>query len=198
MEESIRAFVAVEIPGPLRALCAEICRRLAPATGRVGWVKPENLHLTLKFLGNADPSRLERLAESLAHKGAKLHPFEVELKGLGCFPSPRRPRVIWVGTGEGAEALALLAQKVEGAAAKAGFSREARAFSPHLTLGRVRMDSPPADLGSLLAREDPGSLGRFFVTEVILMKSRLDPGGSIYTPLRRIPLGRREVKGPPA
>jgi 2'-5' RNA ligase len=192
MKEAIRAFVAVEIPDALRARCAEIGRRLAPAAGHVSWAKPGNLHLTLKFLGNATPAQLDRLAEALAHKAAKLRPFEVELKGVGCFPSPRRPRVIWIGTGEGAEALVLLAEKVDGAAGKAGFSRERRAFSPHLTLGRVRMNSSQVDLGPLLVREAPGSLGRFPVAEVVLMQSQLHPGGSIYTPLRRFPLGRGE------
>jgi len=196
VEETFRAFVAVEIPAPLRARCAEVARRLSGAAGRVSWVKEENLHLTLKFLGEAEPRRIDRMLESLVHKAAKVEPFEAGLAGLGCFPSPRKARVIWIGVSEGAEALRDLAARVDGAAGKAGFERESRAFSPHLTLGRVRMSSPargPAggeDLGTVLAREDPGLLGRFPVTEAVLVRSRLGPGGSVYTPLHRIALGR--------
>jgi 2'-5' RNA ligase len=191
--ESLRAFVAIEIPESLRERCAAIGRRIARDTGGVSWVRPANLHLTLKFLGGARPAQLERLAESLAHKAAKTEPFEVELAGLGCFPSARRARVIWIGVAEGGEPLRALADKVEGAAAKAGFDREARPFSGHLTLGRVRMKSDGTgrgDLSDLIAREDPGVLGRFGVTEVVLMHSRLHPGGSVYIPIHRIALGR--------
>jgi 2'-5' RNA ligase len=206
MQESpFRAFVAVELPEALSARCGSLIEKLRGEGGKVSWVKSGNLHLTLKFLGNATPSQAERLLESLAHKLAKGAPFDVELRGLGVFPSLRRPRVIWVGVGDGAPALCALAQKVEGAAAKAGFPRESRSFSPHLTLGRVKMRSDAGDradpggapLGRLLAREDPGSLGRFSVPEVVLFKSRLDPGGAIHTPVHRVRLGRPET-APPA
>lgn len=189
--------MAIEIPESLRDRCAAIARRLAREAKAVSWVTPANLHLTLKFLGSARPGRLARLAESVAHKAAKMEPFEVELAGLGCFPSPRRPRVIWIGVGQGAEPLCVLADKVEGAAAKAGFDREARPFSGHLTLGRVRMKSGAAgsgDLSDLIGREDPGVLGRFSVPEVVLMHSQLHPGGSIYVPIHRIPLGRAGMR----
>lgn len=203
-ESPFRAFVAVELPEALRARCGAVTERLRGEAGKVSWVKPGNLHLTLKFLGYATPSQAERLIDSLTHKLAKLSPFELELRGLGVFPSLDRPRVIWVGVAEGAPALCELAQKVEGSAAKAGFPREARAFSPHLTLGRVKMEKgararrrpegpPVAALGRLLAREDPGSLGRFSVLEVALIRSRLDPGGAIHTPVHRVRLGRPET-----
>jgi 2'-5' RNA ligase len=196
--------VAVELPEALRARCGAVTERLRGEAGKVSWVKPGNLHLTLKFLGNATPSQAERLLDSLTHKLAKLSPFQLELRGLGVFPSLRRPRVIWIGVAEGALALRELAQKVEGSAAKAGFPREARAFSPHLTLGRVKMgegagertrpEGPPGGtLGRLLAREDRGALGRFSVLEVALIRSRLDPGGAIHTPVHRVRLGRPET-----
>jgi 2'-5' RNA ligase len=203
-ESPFRAFVAVELPESLRARCAAVTERLRGEAGKVSWVKPGNLHLTLKFLGDATPSQAERLIGSLAHKLAKLSPFELELRGLGAFPSLRRPRVIWVGVAEGGPALCVLAQKVEGSAVKAGFPREARAFSPHLTLGRVKIGGgadartrpggpPGGTLGRLLAREDPGSLGRFSVRDVALIRSRLDPGGAIHTPVHRVRLGRPEA-----
>ncbi len=208
--ETLRAFLAVEIPEPLRERCAAIGERLAREVKDVSWVKAVNLHVTLKFLGNARPAQIARLVESLAHKAAKIEPFDLELAGIGCFPSARRARVIWIGVGEGAESLRGLAEKAEGAGEKAGFARESRPFSGHLTLGRVRMPQGPArrgdgqapdreigsregDLSELVPREDPGVLGRFRVSEVVLMQSRLHPAGAIHTRLHRVPLGRPAI-----
>jgi 2'-5' RNA ligase len=197
-EEGFRAFVAIEIPDAIRAQCAGLSATLGAGARHVTWVKPGNLHLTLKFLGNARAAQAKRLLESLRHKARKLSPFEVALAGLGAFPSLRRPRVIWVGVTEGADALRDLAAKVEGAAAKAGFPRESRAFSPHLTLGRVKMAGKGESLQALLARSDPGPLGRFPVGEVVLFQSRLSPGGAVHTPLHRVALGRETGPEPPA
>ncbi len=205
--DAYRAFVAIELPEDLRRRCAALIDRLREHAPGVGWVRPRNLHLTLKFLGMTRPSQAERLSESLAHKAAKLPPFAVSLEGLGAFPSPRRPRVLWVGIGEGREALRDLAGKVDGAAGKAGFSRETRAFSPHLTLGRVKMarvgsiDGPinrPIDWPDFIARLDPGPLGRFTADALTLVRSELGPGGAVHTPLQRVPLGRcRDPDLPP-
>lgn len=211
-EELLRAFVAIEIAEDVRARCADLISRLRRDAGRVSWVKPSNLHLTLKFLGNARRPQIKRLVESLAHKAMKVSPVDVELSRLGAFPSTRRPRILWIGVSVGAEALRDLARKVESSARKAGFPEEARGFSPHLTLGRVRMSarvpgcgggqraapwgSPGSDLGSLLAEVDPGPVGRFAVNELVVFESRLDPGGSIYTPLHRVRLGRPKASGP--
>ncbi len=204
-EEGFRGFVAIALPDEIRSRCARLLATLRGGARQVSWVKPENLHLTMKFLGNTRPSQAERLLASLAHKAMKLSPFEIAFGGLGAFPTLRRPRIIWVGVSEGAGSLEDLAAKVEGAAAKAGFSRESRRFSPHLTLGRVkiarrRSGTPSAqtvsekrvseDLQTLLARADPGPLGRFTVREMVLIESRLSPEGAVYTPLARVKLGR--------
>ena len=204
-EEGFRGFVAIALPDEIRSQCARLLATLRGEARHVSWVKPGNLHLTLKFLGNTRPSQAERLLASLAHKAMKLSAFDIALGGLGAFPTPRRPRIIWVGVSEGAGPLEDLAAKVEGAAAKAGFSRESRRFSPHLTLGRVKIarrssGKPSAqtfsekrvseDLQALLARSDPGALGRFTVREMVLIESRLSSGGAVYTPLARVKLGR--------
>ena len=203
--EGFRGFVAIALPDEIRSRCARLMTSLRGEARQVSWVKPGNLHLTLKFLGNTRPSQAERLLASLAHKAMKLSPFEVVLGGLGVFPTFRRPRIIWLGVSEGAGSLEELAAKVEGAAAKAGFSRESRRFSPHLTLGRVKMARRRSgksstqtlseqrvgeDLQALLGRSDPGALGRFTVREVVLIESRLSPGGSLYTPRGQVKLGR--------
>lgn len=204
-EEGFRGFVAIVLPDEIRNRCARLLTTLRGGAGHVSWVKPENLHLTMKFLGNTRPSQAERLLASLAHKAMKLSPFEIAFGGLGVFPTLRRPRIIWLGVSEGAGSLEGLAAKVEGAAAKAGFSRESRRFSPHLTLGRVkitrRRSGKPSvqtvsekrvseDLQILLARSDPGALGRFTVREMVLVESRLSPEGAVYTSLARVKLGR--------
>ncbi len=204
-EEGFRGFVAIALPDEVRSRCTRLLATLRGEARHVSWVKPGNLHLTLKFLGSTRPSQAERLLASLAHKAMKLSPFEIALGGLGAFPTPRRPRIIWVGVSEGAGSLEDLAAKVDGAAAKAGFSRESRRFSPHLTLGRVKMvrgrsgkssaqtvsrQRAGEDLQALLTRSDPGALGRFTVREMVLIESRLSPGGAVYTPLARVKLGR--------
>lgn len=137
------------------------------------WIKPENVHLTLKFLGDVREEALENLRAVVGEACAGHSSFDVGLAGLGAFPSARRARILWVGVDEGSEALISLAADVDGALAPLGFERENRPYTPHLTLGRVR-DRPAA-----LDLPDPRKLG-FQVRHVELVKSTLTERGAIY------------------
>jgi 2'-5' RNA ligase len=156
-------------------------------TRDVAWVAPDNLHLTLKFLGGVDAERLEAVATALTAAAAGSTVFDLVVRGLGAFPSPTRPRVLWAGVDEGRAAAATLARGVDDALAALGFEREARAFAPHVTLGRVRVPRPAPRLAEALAAG--GHFGRQPVASVALMRSDLSSRGARYSELATAPLG---------
>jgi 2'-5' RNA ligase len=181
--------VAVLLPDPLRqALAVEIERLRACGRG-VGWVAAENLHLTLKFLGAVEAGRLERVAEALASLAAEAEPFELALRGLGAFPSPTRPRVIWAGVPPVGSALTGLAARVEDALAALGFLPDTRPFAAHVTLGRVREPRRDPALADALVVGADRDFGSFRVERLALMRSDLSPRGARYTALGSWPLG---------
>jgi 2'-5' RNA ligase len=173
----VRAFVAVFPPPEIRSVLANAARRL-PVTGEVRWVRPANVHLTLTFLGEVSEDDLSRVAEALEPIRYRHEPFEVELSGFGAFPSTRRGRILWAGIGEGSDRLRALAGDVEAALEPLGFEREARSYTPHLTLGRARR-RPVA----LTAVETPPTVPGFSVRHMELVKSVLGEAGTTYSTL---------------
>jgi len=153
----------------------------------VAWVGRDNVHLTLKFLGGVEAARLDAVTAALSIAVAPRGAFHLALSGLGAFPSPARPRVLWAGVGEGAGAAADLASRVDAALAPLGFASEARPFSVHVTLGRVRTSRPDRRLREALAASG-GAFGGQRVTHVSLMRSQLSPRGARYTELAALPL----------
>lgn len=193
----IRAFVAVEPSAVLRQALAktqaELRSLLQQAVGRevrIQWVKPDSIHLTLKFLGDIPEERLADIQAALARAAGKHVRFSVKAQGLGVFPDPRAPRVLWVGLTGDDQALAQLAKDVEEALATIGYAPEAKPFTPHLTLARVKDRS--RDIGRALSQdrllEREWTLGPLVVEAVSLMKSELRPTGAVYTELCRAPL----------
>ena len=186
----MRAFVAVELPDEARAALARWQSQLKAAGADVAWTAPENLHVTMRFLGEIDDAQrqaVERCAEAAAAPAA---PFDAALSEPGAFPSTRRPRVLWMGIGQGAEALTQVAGALERGIAASGFAAEDRGFVAHVTLGRARS---PRGLSRLAARlEAPGwsSPAPFRVDHLTLFQSRLSSAGPAYTALTRIPFGR--------
>ncbi len=185
--------MAIDLPDQVRdrlgEVIARLSRRIAP--GAVRWVRPDGIHLTLKFLGEVSTGSLSQVSD-LLERAAQAHgPFEVCVAGLGCFPNPRRPRVVWVGVEEPSGRLASLQQALEGQFERLGYRREGRSFSPHLTLGRVR-EGASADavqaVGTCVALEPAVDLGTMPVRAISLFRSDLRPSGAVYTRLAEIVL----------
>ena len=191
-QERVRMFVAVPLPASLLDKVTQVQRRLQahPDATPVRWVRPEQVHLTLKFLGNVAGDDLPRLGEALASACAGLNAFELGLAGLGCFPNTGNPRVVWIGITGAVTQLDALQRRVEQALRGFGdHAEEARAFHPHLTLGRVNAHGNEGRrLGDLLARERVPELGAWPVCQVDLVRSELSPQGARHTVFHSLPL----------
>jgi RNA 2',3'-cyclic 3'-phosphodiesterase len=192
MAEAIRTFIAIELTPQLQRALAETQARFKrdPSARSVRWVAPENIHVTLKFLGDVDQARMAELQEAIASVCLTTRPFAITLGSAGAFPNLRRPNVVWVGAHGQIDRVSQLAQEIDDACAELGFSREERPFTPHLTLGRVKREASPADrqqIGALIGKSPVGELGELQVGQVSVMKSELKPGGSVYTRLALCP-----------
>lgn len=196
----IRTFIAIELPTQVQEALATMQARLREAIAKPGgeeaspvrWVAPQSIHLTLKFLGDVPAERIPAVTQAVTQAAKGHKPLSLLLATAGCFPDLRRPRVIWVGLQGDLEALNRLQKAIEGALVHLGFPKEERAFTPHLTLGRVR--------DTVTAQERP-ALGEatrkltvpqveFTAEEIAVMRSDLQPTGAVYTRLAAIPLER--------
>jgi 2'-5' RNA ligase len=184
---ALRCFVAVTLPGPLKKGVGEIVRKLRESGADIKWVPEENLHLTLKFLGETEEGRLDEIKDALHKKLSHYRPFYIKIGGVGYFPAGRNPRVIWVGIEEPGS-LADIYTEVENAMVKFGYPPEQRPFSPHLTIGRARSPKRVAEVIRRLEEFRTVSFDEFVVTAVTLMKSELKPGGAEYSGLTEISL----------
>jgi 2'-5' RNA ligase len=187
--QSVRAFVAVLLPDDVRGRLAAAADGLRGRTREVAWVRPDNLHLTLRFLGEVDPMTLEHAREAMMVAATATAPFTATLGALGGFPSGRPPRVVWAGVTEGSEGLRALHAALESALVVRGIPGEGRAFHPHVTLGRAR--SPRGASGLTGALGEGFRFGEFRVATLHLMGSQLSPEGSRYSVLAEAPLGDR-------
>lgn len=183
---AIRAFIAIDLPADIQSQLGRVIESLkGPKTSAVRWVPSNNIHLTLKFLGDISPANLNVLCSLLDTESQRFSPFEIEIIGLGAFPNIRRPRVVWVGM-NAPSALSQLQHSIDTGTQRLGYTSEERSFSPHLTLGRVSHNATPRDvqqIAEILAKTTVQSLGRHIVTTVRLYRSDLNPGGAVYTPL---------------
>jgi RNA 2',3'-cyclic 3'-phosphodiesterase len=190
----VRVFAALELP-------PELCHRLSEAVttleavltrGGVRWAQADGMHVTLKFYGDVASAKLIELQAALRQAAEGNGPMALELQGLGVFPNPVHPRVIWVGVGGEVEKLRGLYQRLEQASAGLGFRPEARGFTPHITLGRVKAHLRPQEreaLADALARQRSQAIGAFTAQALSLMRSHLRPTGAEYTRLFAAPLG---------
>ena len=181
----LRSFIAIEIPAGIQNAIAENIASIKHELPKplVRWGTPQNVHLTLKFLGDVSPANLKRLADMLIEVAASHETFDVSVGGLGAFPTHKRARVIWIGL-DAPPALAALQHAVDAAAAQLGYPKEERPFSPHLTIGRVSQNASASDLQhirSALESTKVGILGTIRVQAIRIFKSNLQPGGSVYT-----------------
>jgi RNA 2',3'-cyclic 3'-phosphodiesterase len=179
----MRTFVAIDIPSNIHASIHELIESLKKADPNVRWARSDGLHITLKFLGEVLPFKVELVKKSLAsvHFPA---PFPVAIEGSGYFPNARSPRVIWLGI-EGGVELRELASRIEQALEPLGFEREKREFSPHLTLGRLDAPRKLAAVEERLQGRQPLALGSFTANEFFLYESKPSSRGSVYTKIAR-------------
>ena len=203
----LRSFIAIALADPARSAVEAYVAQLRRAIDSVAWTPPENLHLTLKFLGDVMPARLESLAVRVAEIAAAQTPFVMTVAGVGAFPSVRCPRVLWIGVA--APAVGSLAAAVDLACTAEGFAPETRPFHPHLTLGRVRQArrsdrgrpkpergvpgmrrqqrEDPALVFATLDRDHERAFGVSPVDALGLFRSELGPVGARHTVLARWP-----------
>ncbi|MEW6664598.1 MAG: RNA 2',3'-cyclic phosphodiesterase [Thermodesulfobacteriota bacterium] len=185
----IRSFLAFEQPPEIRAILDRVSGELRRSRLDVRWVKPENIHLTIVFLGNIRSEYVEAMEDPLRKLCLTTGPFQISLKGAGCFPNSRRPRVLWIGLEGDLERMGRFRDFLQDEMQPFGARREDRAFRAHLTLGRFRSpERADRELDEILARYRDLTSPVCPLKELILFKSELRPGGSVYTRLKSWPL----------
>jgi RNA 2',3'-cyclic 3'-phosphodiesterase len=188
----MRTFVAIPVPDAVRARAVALQKELSRAAPGMGvrWVRADQMHLTLKFLGELDPARLEALVAATRSACAGCSAIRLEAIGTGFFPDERRPRVLWLGLGGEVEALQRLQASIETTVRAFAESQEDRPFSPHLTLARIK-SIRPGEARALVAKLKDlraGSLGAWQASQVEVLSSELRAEGSRYTCLAAIPV----------
>jgi RNA 2',3'-cyclic 3'-phosphodiesterase len=187
----IRSFLAIELPEPILKKIGEVQGDIKSTHTEVRWTDPEKIHLTLKFFGNIEESRIDPIFKSIEEPIRNTLPFSLKVRGVGAFPHLKNPRVIWIGLVEEKGILTSFQKQIETQLEKVGFQPENRPFHPHLTLGRMKSSRGKEELVGRVERHREEEFGDFQVERVILFKSDLRPSGPIYTPLRELSLGER-------
>jgi RNA 2',3'-cyclic 3'-phosphodiesterase len=192
VKQTLRVFVAIELDPDFCSSAMKLVEILSMAGADVKWVEPDNMHVTLKFLGDVSLTDTARICDAVKKAADEYQPFDIEFAGAGAFPNLGRPRTIWLGTREGSEPMRQLVESLESRLQKLGFRRENRPFQAHLTLGRVRRGGPEiAELGRLIAENAEFPAGASGVSEVIVFSSDLTSAGPVYSVVGRAKLGRR-------
>jgi 2'-5' RNA ligase len=189
MPDKIRAFIAFEMPPEITAHLKDLQEALRSQGMKLRWVRPENIHLTLKFLGDISPGQIDKLNSALISTASENNSVTLRAKGLGVFPSLKSARVLWVGLTGGSETLSRIHHDLENRLELFGFEREHRAFKAHLTLARVKQKLPYKTLFAALETLKGFETETFDLDKLILFKSELKPSGAVYTPLKTVPLG---------
>jgi 2'-5' RNA ligase len=186
-DATLRTFVALLLPDGVRTGLAAVSEELRAQTRGLTWVPPENLHLTLRFLGEIGPATLEHVRDAVAAAAAAVAPFTVSLGGLGGFPAGRAPRVLWASVATGGEKVEALFAELEAALVARGIPGESRAFHSHVTLARARDPRGAKELLRVLGAGP--AFGEVRVEALHLMRSELGPRGARYSALTAVPLG---------
>lgn len=186
MTEKYRAFVAIDLPDHVRSALGEAQETLKSYGFRVKWVRPESIHLTLKFLGNIDVNRTDAIVNAMTLASSCHAALRLNASGMGVFPNARRPRVIWVGLGGQVDHLKILQQALDAHLADLAFPAEKRPFKGHLTLGRVKGKIAVDRMRAALAKFDSFESEGFEANQIILFKSELHPTGAVYTKVARV------------
>jgi len=187
----IRSFLAIELPKPILRKIEEVQGDLRSIHADVRWVNPEKIHLTLKFFGNIEESRIDPIFKSIEEPIQNIPPFSLKVRGVGAFPHLKNPRVIWMGLVDEREILTSFQKQIEIQLEKIGFQPEDRPFHPHLTLGRMKSSRGKEELVGRMERHKEEEFGDLKVERVVLFKSDLKPSGPIYSSLKEMKLGGR-------
>lgn len=188
MAETIRAFIAIELSDQSKETIRDFQEQLKPLGGDVSWVKPENAHLTLKFLGDVKIKMIPSVTETLANSCRDLRFFDTTLTQPGAFPALRHPRVVWIGLDDTGGKLGQLAGSLETALGNIGFKKERRDFQAHITVGRIKSERKlDALLDGIKNYKLPSKLTER-IAHVALYKSILTPNGPVYTVLSKFTL----------
>ncbi len=183
----IRSFIAVDVEGEeIIAKILRIQEEISTSTAKLKTVERQNLHFTLKFLGNVEEAKLDLVKSVLEDVLKRFPPFTMHLRGVGAFPRVSRPNVVWIGVEDGREIFIEMAKELDRSLARLGFKRETKSFEPHLTIARVKGHS--GDLPEIIRRVSDVDIGILKVNEVRLKRSTLTPSGPIYGTLHSVRL----------
>jgi 2'-5' RNA ligase len=184
-----RTFIGIDIGGAIRAAAAALQKELAKTGAEVNWVTPESMHVTLLFLGEVDDRELHTVCKAVKAAAAAEPPFPLRVSGVGAFPTPRRPKVLWAGITTGLEPLVRLNAALETRMLDLGcYRKEERGYTPHLTLGRVKSEADGFALAAELPKRLAWDGGGAAVDEVLVYSSEMDRDGPVYTVIGRAPL----------
>jgi 2'-5' RNA ligase len=184
----IRAFIALTPPVTLQQSFADVQAALQRCSLAFRWVKPAQVHLTLKFLGDISPETIDPIAHAMQQAVITLTPFTMSIRSLGCFPNPTRPRVLWMGVDAPPDTLQPLHRRLEATLMPLGFAPDNHPFRPHLTLARGQQRVNSLQLTTVLEAYRDRHFGEMFVEHVSLLQSQLHRDGAVYTMLRSVPL----------
>jgi len=180
---TIRAFIAIEIDPPHKEKISALISHLKKSNADIKWVTENQMHLTLKFLGNIEQENVQKISDVLKTIAAVFSAFNIQFSQIGAFPNHERPRVIWLGIEKGSEALRLLNNKIECELEKIGFQKEKREYKSHLTLGRVKSLKNISGLSRLINEAEFQFQDEIKIDRLILFQSTLTSKGALYTPL---------------
>jgi 2'-5' RNA ligase len=186
----MRTFISIELSDEIKNKIGKLIGKLRETNAPVKWVEPKNLHITLKFLGEVPNEEIENLAKLTTKAIGNIKTFSSKFEGTGTFPGGKSPRVIWVGTSEGADKQRELAASLEKALSAAGYKEEKREHKSHITIGRVRERKNLAEALKIVEEAGGQRFGEVLVDHVNIMKSKLSPKGPTYEVIKRIGLSR--------
>jgi len=184
----VRTFIAIELPEEVRRKLVQVQDVFRGSGARVKWVAPQNLHLTVKFLGDVEFEEVSEISGVIKDAVSDIRPFRLSIKGTGSFGG-RTPRVVWAGTQGDTTSLETVFKRLNDGLTRFGVPYEKRRFSPHVTIGRVRSSSGTSQLVETLTEYKDSDFGEAEVSELTLMQSELSSRGPAYTPLAHIAFG---------
>ncbi|RZB36365.1 MAG: RNA 2',3'-cyclic 3'-phosphodiesterase [Desulfobacteraceae bacterium Eth-SRB2] len=183
MSNTIRTFIAIELPEKIIYTIGKVQEKIKSYGLKIRWVRSENIHLTLKFLGDIKKADTEKVAKAISESVTGYHSISLSVKGIGVFPSIKRPRVLWLGISKQLDLLTELQKTLDKTLETMGFPKEKRPFKGHLTLGRIKDKIDPKRLHDVLKEFTKFESEHFFADRIILFESELKPKGAVYTKL---------------